>query len=347
MKKILISAVGLCTCMIAIAQQRPHYTQYILNNYIINPAITGIENYTDMKVSVRDQWVGLTGAPRTTYFTIPGPIGKGDDYRTSATSYDVPGENPRGREYWRSYTAARPHHGLGMSIINDKTGSFNFFSMSASYAYHLGLSPRTNLSGGFSAGFTKVSIDRGMHDFNGNGDPTDPATGGGITGNLKKLKPNLAVGLWLYSRDYFLGFAAQQVIPQKLSFVDDAAILTQGRFVPHLFLEGGVRFLLTDDINFTPSVMVKYINGSSKNNFQPEGNLKFQYRDLFWVGGTYRYENGYAGMIGLNVGNTFNIGYAYDFTTTAINTVSRGTHELVVGFLLGNKYSEKCPRCNW
>jgi hypothetical protein len=31
------------------AQQRPHYTQYILNNFIVNPALAGIENYTDIK----------------------------------------------------------------------------------------------------------------------------------------------------------------------------------------------------------------------------------------------------------------------------------------------------------
>ena len=58
--------------MVLFAQQRPHYTQYILNNYILNPAISGIENYTDIKLSARDQWVGLDGAPRTAYFTIQG-----------------------------------------------------------------------------------------------------------------------------------------------------------------------------------------------------------------------------------------------------------------------------------
>ncbi len=343
-KKILTSALGICVVLITMAQQRPHYTQYILNQYVINPGITGIENYTDLKLSIRNQWVGLNGAPKSVYLTVHSPIGK-NDYRTSSTSYRVPGENPRGRAYWETYTAAEPHHGIGATIISDKTGSFNFFSASATYAYHLGLSPTTNLSGGFSAGITKVSIDRSKNDFSGSGDPSDPATGSALTGELSKMKPNIGVGLWLYSRDYFLGFAAQQVIPQKLNFVDDAAILTTGRFVPHLFFTAGYRFLMTEDINAVPSVMVKYVSSSSKMQFQPEINLKLQYQDQFWLGGSYRYQNGYAGMIGLNVGNTFNVGYAYDFTTTQINTVSQGTHEIVLGFLLGNKYSEACPRC--
>ena len=327
------------------AQQRPHYTQYILNNYILNPAICGIENYTDIKLSARDQWVGLDGAPQTFYMTIHGPLGK-KDYRTSATSYNVPGENPRGKYYWENYTAAEPHHGVGFSVINDKTGSYNRFTAYGTYAYHLGISPTTNLAAGFSAGITMVSIDKSKNDF-GNGDPSDPATGAAISGELNKMRPDIGAGLWLYSKDYFIGISAQQIVPQKLSFVDDAAIIEKGRLIPHVFITGGYRFLLNDDINAIPSLMFKYINGSSNNNFQVETNIKFQYRDLLWIGGSYRHQDGFAAMAGLNVGNTFNIGYVYDYTTTNLKTVSRGTHELVIGFLLGNKYSEKCPRCNW
>ncbi|HET9278266.1 MAG TPA: type IX secretion system membrane protein PorP/SprF [Flavitalea sp.] len=344
LRKNFIHIIFLSLTVNVLSQQKPHYTQYVLNQYIINPAISGIENYVDVKVSARDQWVGLAGAPRTAYFTIHAPIGK-KDYRTSATSYSVPGANPRGKYYWESYTAAEPHHGIGLSVINDKTGSYNRFTSAISYAYHIGLNSTTNLSAGFAAGISKISIDGTRHDFSGSGDPIDPATGSAISAELFKVRPDLSAGLYLYSRDYFIGLAAQQVIPQKLQFTDDAAFETTGKLIPHIFLNAGYRFLLTDDINAIPSIMVKYINGSSKNGFQPELNLKLQYRDFLWVGGSYRYQDGFAGMLGLNVSNTFNVSYAYDFTTTNLNTVSRGTHEFMVGFLLGNKYSEKCPRC--
>jgi hypothetical protein len=69
------------------AQQRPYYTQYVLNNYIINPAVAGIENYWDMKVSHRHQWVGLEGAPITTYVTIQGPLTKSSSGRENPTSF--------------------------------------------------------------------------------------------------------------------------------------------------------------------------------------------------------------------------------------------------------------------
>ena len=78
------------------AQQRPYYTQYIMNNYIINPAVAGIENYWDVKASHRMQWVGIQDAPVTTYITIHGPLKKDDFGWETATSMRTRGENPRG-----------------------------------------------------------------------------------------------------------------------------------------------------------------------------------------------------------------------------------------------------------
>src|SRR4030095_8282771 len=124
MKKSLLFLLVVVFAHGSFAQQRPQYTQYILNNYILNPALSGIENYVDVKISGRDQWVGLSGAPRTAYLTVQAPIGK-SDLRTNATSFQIPGENPRGKAYWESYTAAEPHHGIGLIVVNDRTGSFN------------------------------------------------------------------------------------------------------------------------------------------------------------------------------------------------------------------------------
>jgi type IX secretion system PorP/SprF family membrane protein len=340
MKK-LITAVLLLAGQAGQAQQRPHYTQYILNNYILNPALSGIENYTDVKISGRDQWVGLDGAPRTMYLTVHMPIGK-KDLKTSATSYQIPGENPRGNAYWESYTASEPHHGVGLSIINDRTGLYNRFSANLSYAYHIGLSPTMNLSAGFAAGIQRIGRNGAKTIFDpANPGTVDPAQGTG--GEVFKLRPDLSVGLWLYSSTYFAGVSAQQVIPQKVAFTDDTLGINM---VPHLFGTAGYRFLLTEDINAIPSVMVKYVPNSPTVP-QFDLNVKLQYQDLFWLGGSYRFRDGFAGMLGLNVGNTFNVGYAYDYTTTAINNYSRGTHELIIGFLIGNRYGDTCPRNIW
>ena len=343
MKFIGLLVVNICFSIMLSGQAKPSYTQYVLNNYILNPAVTGIENYVDVKFSNRNQWTGINGAPVTNYVTIHGPIGK-SDLRTSATSFQVPGENPRGKQYWEEYTAPEPHHGLGFSAINDKAGYLNRWSVYASYAYHKPLGIKTTLSAGINAGMSSVSLDRSKIDF-GNLNPDDPAIGY-ANGELKKIKPEVGVGLWLYSARYFAGISVLNIIPGKFKFAADKKYGTY--YTPNYFATAGYRANINDDLNFMPSVMVQY--------WQPQLlgvhlNAKLQYQDKVWIGGSYRYGDlisGYSGMAGLNVANTFNVSYSYEVATTGrLKAYTGNTHEIMIGFIIGNKYGDTCPRNVW
>jgi type IX secretion system PorP/SprF family membrane protein len=319
------------------AQQRPHYTQYILNNYIINPAVAGIENYTDVKISHRHQWIGIQDAPVTTYLTIHGSIGK-EDTRTNPTSYVPEGENPRGRSYQENYEAAKPHHGWGAQIINDKTGPLTRFSAYGTYAYHLGLTAKTSLSAGFSLGVTNNTLNANKLIFD---NPIDPAVA--TSGYLNKLRPDLNFGLWLYGADYFAGVSLFQIIPQGLEFSNDT-LKVKGKTYPHTFLTAGYKFYAGEDVSIIPSAVLRYVDPL------PLGvdlNVKFQYRDRVWAGAGYRIGDGVSAMVGLSISSVFNVGYAYDYTTSKLQNFSRGTHEIVLGFMLGNKWGDMCPRNMW
>lgn len=322
----------------AFAQQKPHYTQYILNQFIINPAIAGIENYTDIKLSHRQQWVGIQDAPVTTYFTAHTALGK-KNFESTATSYVGDGENPRGRAFYESYESAHPHHGVGMQVINDQTGPINRFSAYAVYAYHIGITPTTSISAGLGAGVTNISLNADKLRFN---TQVDPAVFG--SGTLNRLKPDLMAGVYLYSRDWFAGISAQQIVPQKIDFSDGAVTTLKGKQVPHLFISAGYRVLVGDNFNLIPSLMLKYVNPTP---LQGDFNAKLQYRDKAWVGASIRTGEGFAAMAGLNVSPSLNIGYSYDYATSRINTFSKGTHEILVGFIIGNKYDDSCPKNVW
>lgn len=339
MKKLNIILFTLLVSTAAFSQQKPHYTQYILNQYIINPAIAGIENYTDVKISHRHQWVGLNDAPVTTYFTLHSPIGK-KDYKTTPTSFSMDGENPLGKRYWEDYTASEPHHGVGVQVINDRTGPLNRFAAYGTYSYHLGLTPRTSLSAGISAGVTNITLNASKLDF-GN-IPVDPAVGAG--GYLNTLRPDFNAGVYLYSADYFAGVSVHQVVPQKVEFSENIVKKTTGKTVPHVFATAGYRFLVSEDVNLIPSAMVKFVYPAPP---QYEANVKVQYRDLLWSGASYRHKDGFAAMAGINVSNIFNVGYAYDYTISRLNTFTKGTHEIVIGFLIGNSYGSMCPKNVW
>ena len=339
MRKLIIVVMMMGSNFAANAQAKSSYNQYVLNSFILNPAMAGIENYTDIKVSTRNQWSGINGSPVTTYVTMHKPIGK-TDYNTSPTSFSVPGQNPRGTQYWKDYTAPDPHHGAGFTAMVDKAGYINRWSLNATYAYHQPLSVKTTLAAGFSAGVSGINIDRTKATFSDG--VTDLALGL-LPSDTRKVKPEIGAGLMIYSARFFAGISFLNIVPSKAKFTTADKYGTY--FTPNYFFTTGYRFSVGEDFTFIPSVMVQY--------WQPQllgahANAKLLYMDKAWVGGSYRYSDflkGYSAMAGFNISNTFNVGYSYEVATNSrLRTYTGNTHEIIVGFTIGNKYSDACPR---
>ena len=97
------------------AQQLPQSTQYMINDYVLNPAIGGNKSYFDAKANQRLQWVGVTDAPRTFVFSLHGPM-----------------QNQK--------------VGLGGFIFSDITGPTRRTGAKISYAYHFKLTDDIKLS---------------------------------------------------------------------------------------------------------------------------------------------------------------------------------------------------------
>ena len=337
MKKILIFILYIISTVIVFAQQRPHYSQYILNNYIVNPAVTGIENYADIKMSMRNQWIGIPGMPKTVYFTAHTPLNK-KDYRENITSLGMK-NNPMGYDFTETYNAAEPHHGIGISAYNYSTGYINRINAMATYGYHMGLNETWSLAGGFGAGFSHIAIDRSQIIIE---NPSDPLIGA-LTGIKRKYKPDLSAGIYLYSKKYFIGISGQQLIPAKLDITDTSY---QTSIIPHLFATAGMRIQLNEYVSFLPSVMFRYVKNLP---LTVDYNLKLQYMNFIWMGTNIRKGDGVSALLGVNFNHSFNISYAYDMTAskTMLGPLNKGTHELVLGFVLNNRYNDMSPRKVW
>jgi type IX secretion system PorP/SprF family membrane protein len=319
-------------CCLASAQQRPQYTQYVFNNYLVNPAISGIEAYIDLKASRRNQWTGLQGSPVTNYISVHAPIGRqfieehGNNYASQSH-----------RSYAKSYQAAESHHGIGMTAVIDKAGILSRRDLNVSYAFHLGLTDKVNVSVGVAAGVSQLSLDVSQVTLEDKGDPAISSSAG------EQLKPDLSLGAWLYGPRYFVGLSAQQLLGQTLSFSSNNTY-KDGKLVPHIFLTAGYKFFLGPDIAAVPSVLIKKVPSAP---YTTDANLKFTFRDKFWMGGSYRNGDAFSALAGFNVSHLFNLGYSYDFTTSHLATVSNGTHEIVLGLLLNNRNKFTCPQRYW
>jgi len=121
MKRFIYILFGILLLASANAQQLPQYTQYMLNEFAINPAVAGKEEFADVRSNNRYQWVGITDAPRTYMLTVHGPM-------------------------------KLKNMGLGMNLFTDIVGPTRRVGLNFSYAYHIKLNEETKVSLGLSAG---------------------------------------------------------------------------------------------------------------------------------------------------------------------------------------------------
>lgn len=311
------------------AQQKPQYTQYIFNQYLLNPALSGIENYIDFKGGYRKQWTGITEAPQTSFVSANWALGDNQLWSNALTSFPEQTGSPMDRSYMQTYMSSPAHHGVGITAVSDRAGPLSQIDVNLNYAYHLQLSNDLNLSMGIAAGVSGIKLD--VNALKLPDAQYDPSIGRIV---VNQFKPDLSIGLWLYGARVFVGVSAQQVLPQKLSFTDDENY-NKGKEVPHFFATAGYKLFVDDDIAAIPSVMVKYIQPVP---LSIDLNLKMAFKDRFWIGGSYRKDDSFAAMLGFNVGKMVNLTYSYDFTTSNLKSSTNGSHEIVLGLLLDNIY---------
>ena len=68
--KIVFVVVALIASVEVFAQQITLSTNYIMNAYAYNPAVSGSVPFTKVNVFYRNQWTGFEGAPKTLLFSV-------------------------------------------------------------------------------------------------------------------------------------------------------------------------------------------------------------------------------------------------------------------------------------
>lgn len=331
MKLYAALVLFLCSSAFVFAQEVPRTSQYIFNNYLLNPALSGIDSYIDLKMGLRQQWSGIDGAPSTQYLTLSAPLGE-EFIRGSVNSFSSRGYNPMSRSFVNTYQAAEPHHGLGLTAMTDKAGLVRQTNVSATYAYHLGLTSEVNLSVGVSGGFNSLNIDTKKILAGNENDVL-------FTADFNnRIRPDVGFGLWLYSPRFFVGASAKQLLGKR-QLIENNQVQTLGYQSPLFYGTAGYKIFLDEDIAMIPSFLVSYVLHAP---FAFDANVKVGYQDKLWVGGSFRNNDSFSLLAGFNVAKLVNLSYSYDVNTSGLRKVNNGTHEIVLGFLLNNIYEVRC-----
>lgn len=281
----------------AIAQQDPHYTQYMYNQAVLNPAYAGTKENLEITMLYRNQWTGLEGAPDTFTFSGHSPIGD--------------------------------KVGLGLSAIVDKIGPVKENNIYADFSYRLPLGGNHTLALGLKGGIT-------LHDIALADvaiiDPNDPL----FAQNVNSSTFNVGAGAFFYSDNYYVGLS----IPNFLSGVHlDENGNQFGTETQHYFVTAGYVFQANENIKIKPSFMVKSAF-DAPTSF--DINANFLFYDRFEIGGSYRLEDSFSGMVNFAFTPNIKIGYAYDSIMSDLNVVANASHEVFLQF--GLNFPRKVSR---
>ena len=199
-------------------QQMPQYTQYMFNDFVINPAVAGVDNFYQIRTNHRFQWVGLMDPPLTNSLAFYGPHAK------------LP-------------------MGYGAYVYNDVTGPTSRTGLTGSYAYNIAITGDIRLSMGLSASVMQYRIDGTQLNPR---DVSDPAILNMVS---TSYLPDAGLGFYLYSEDFYVGLSLAQLLNNKLEIFDNRNGLN--RLKTHMNLIGAYHWRPDQDWLIEPSIMIR------------------------------------------------------------------------------------------
>jgi type IX secretion system PorP/SprF family membrane protein len=204
------------------AQQQVLFTQYMFNMLPLNPAYAGIHDGISMSFLLREQWVGLEGAPQTQTFSIHSPI----NFRPIA---------------------------IGATVIHDKIGFTTQTGLQFNYAYRIKIGKKSKFS---------MGLQGTIHNYQSNDassasvNITDPSLA-----NLSEFNPNVGAGVMFYNDRFYAGLSLPQMlnytVGNELGTTD-----ADSKIVRHYFFTTGYVFNIGEGVKLKPNIMFKAVQGA-------------------------------------------------------------------------------------
>jgi type IX secretion system PorP/SprF family membrane protein len=255
---LLLSLVVLFVSVQTEAQQISRRSQFMINTFMVNPAVAGTQNYVPIYLSYRNQWAGFKGAPKTMIASAHKNL---------------------------------PHNiGTGVIVFNDNTGgAISRTGISVTGAYHVELDRSNAVSFGLSLSATQFKFENSKLVVY---DPSDVTLNGGIADS--KTLVDADFGFLLYGKNYYAGFSIPQLLRAKMDFIT-ALDADNNRNWRHFQFMGSYKYYFNDTWDIQPSAFMRLTKATPT---QIDINVRTNYNGQAWAGFTYRHKDAVAFMVG-------------------------------------------------
>ncbi len=293
MNKCAILFILFCSlCLRSIAQQKAMYTQYMFNALAINPAYAAVDEYMVVTTLARQQWVGFAGAPNTQTISFHTPIKESNTFVGALLIRDQIGEVLTETGGYVTLTQRVP------------VGEKSYFAI--------------GLNGGVSS--FQANYSQMYSQSLSSGD--DP-----VFMNENSIKGNLGMGVMLFSDKYYMGVSSPHFYSGDLIKLNKNA--TSISYRPHYMLQAGYLMDVSENLKLKPNLLIKYVNGSP---IQFDLNANLLIKETVWIGGSYRSLDSFDGLLSIFITPEMQVGYSYDFATTQLSGLQKGSHEIMLQF---------------
>lgn len=164
----------------AYSQQQTLYTNYLMNQFIYNPAYAGVEDGTQFNMGYRNQWLGFEGAPTTFMVSGYGKLKK------------------------------KPNMAVGGLVTTERIGLLQRTSFYGTYSYHLKINKKSAINFGLGAGGIQHKVR--VYDSR----PYDKDDSFLAADVLNAFAFDANAGFYFYTKKFFLGFSNQHMPNAKI-----------------------------------------------------------------------------------------------------------------------------------
>ena len=278
------------------AQTEPMYSQYMYNMLGVNPAYAGNREALSLNFFQRNQWLGIKGAPKTTSLSMDQSIKDGK-------------------------------MGLGLQVYDDELGIEAATGFNGMLSTRIKVSEKGILSGGLSFGM--MNYRNNLIDVNNRNDPNDQS----FIRTDNQWNPSIGMGVYYNTDRFYAGVSTPNILKSRLASYENMNTSIQKSDDFHLFANAGYVFDLNEEVKLKPSTMVKMVSGAP---IQADINMNIWLKDILGFGGSYRTGDAFVGMVELQATSNLRFGYAYDMPFNPLKYFTKGSHELMLRYEIGN-----------
>lgn len=304
---------------VARAQYVPTSSQGFQFASMYNPAFSGVDAYSDIRLGYRYQWAGIEGAPKAVNLSFNTRLRQPLDltYNTPRTS---------NLTYLKIPKKKLIIHGFGANIFQSTVGRIQSTGGSLNYALHLPLSSKLRLAVGVTSviGNTKVNLNN-VTLYDSNDGYYQQLVANGTT----KTELNIRAGVLLYSQNFYVGFSYFPILQSTLQAANVA--------LEKPFYQGSVQAGFSVDLG--PAVQIKpSVIGLVQvdNKLVMDYTIKAFIQNKIWTGFSYRDIQSGVFLLGFNVNEVFAAAYSYEMSLGTFKQFNDGSHELVLSLKLNN-----------